>query len=89
MGITGVIKVLRHHILVVEEALLLCIPLELQEEDTVKAGVIITDPEIITHQRVSQGHPRLTMGEEAREEVVAAIGRTGVAIEDQRTEVAV
>ena len=89
MGITEVIKGLRHHILAAEEVLLLFIPLELQEEDTVKAGVIITDPEIIMHQRVSQDHPRLTMVEEAREVVVAGTGRTGVAIEDQRTEVAV
>lgn len=89
MGITEVIKGLHHHILAAEEALLLFTPLELQEEDTGKEEDIITDPGIIVDQRVFLDHPNLTKEEEAREVVAAGIGRTEVAIEDQRIEVVV
>ena len=89
MGITEVIKGLHHHTPAAEEARLLFIHLELQEEDTAKAGDIITDPETIMHQRVFLGHPKATMEEEARGVVAAGIDKTEVEIEDQRIEVVV
>ena len=89
MGITEVIKGLHHHIPAAVVARLLFTPLELQEEDTGKVEVIITDPEIIMDQRVFLDHPKPTMEEEARGVAAAGIDRTEVVIEDQRIEVVV